>query len=374
MKKLVYADNAATTRLSQKAYERMLPYLLNEYGNASQPYSFARSPKRALKQARETIAECIGALPEEIFFTSCGTESDNWVINGAIKNELPIVTSSIEHHAILRPCEQAEMDGCNIVYLPVSKDGVVSVIEANQNMKSSSGLLSVMFANNEIGTIQPVAELAEVAHKKGWLFHTDAVQAIGHISIDVHRMGIDMLSASAHKFNGPKGVGFLYMKKGLVWPSFIKGGRQEYGFRAGTENVASIVGMATALEENLAQIHLSIERICGLENMLIEKLNALGVAYVHNGSENHIAGNVSLSFPGFNGEAIMHRLDLKGICVSTGSACDSKKTQISHVLKAIGIDNVLAKGTIRVSLGKYNTIEDVNMIVHAIKSILEYRI
>ena len=363
MKKLVYADNAATTRLSQKAYERMLPYLLNEYGNASQPYSFARSPKRALKQARETIAECIGALPEEIFFTSCGTESDNWVINGAIKNELPIVTSSIEHHAILRPCEQAEMDGCNIVYLPVSKDGVVSVIEANQNMKSSSGLLSVMFANNEIGTIQPVAELAEVAHKKGWLFHTDAVQAIGHISIDVHRMGIDMLSASAHKFNGPKGVGFLYMKKGLVWPSFIKGGRQEYGFRAGTENVASIVGMATALEENLAQIHLSIERICGLENMLIEKLNALGVAYVHNGSENHIAGNVSLSFPGFNGEAIMHRLDLKGICVSTGSACDSKKTQISHVLKAIGIDNVLAKGTIRVSLGKYNTIEDVNIVL-----------
>lgn len=374
MKKLVYADNAATTRLSPKAYESMLPYLLNEYGNASQPYSFARSPKRALKQARETIAECIGALPEEIFFTSCGTESDNWVINGAIKNELPIVTSSIEHHAILRPCEQAEMDGCNVVYLPVSKDGVVSVIEANQNMKSSSGLLSVMFANNEIGTIQPVAELAEVAHKKGWVFHTDAVQAIGHISIDVHRMGIDMLSASAHKFNGPKGVGFLYMKKGLVWPSFIKGGRQEYGFRAGTENVASIVGMATALEENLAQIHLSIERICGLENKLIEKLNALGVAYVHNGSENHIAGNVSLSFPGFNGEAIMHRLDLKGICVSTGSACDSKETQISHVLKSIGIDDVLAKGTIRVSLGKYNTIEDVNMIVHAIKSILECRV
>lgn len=374
MKKLVYADNAATTRLSPKAYESMLPYLLNEYGNASQPYSFARSPKRALKQARETIAECIGALPEEILFTSCGTESDNWVINGAIKNELPIVTSSIEHHAILRPCEQAEMDGCNVVYLPVSKDGVVSVIEANQNMKSSSGLLSVMFANNEIGTIQPVAELAKIAHKKGWVFHTDAVQAIGHISIDVHRMGIDMLSASAHKFNGPKGVGFLYMKKGLVWPSFIKGGRQEYGFRAGTENVASIVGMATALEENLAQIHLSIERICGLENKLIEKLNALGVAYVHNGSENHIAGNVSLSFPGFNGEAIMHRLDLKGICVSTGSACDSKETQISHVLKSIGIDDVLAKGTIRVSLGKYNTIDDVNMIVHAIKSILECRV
>lgn len=374
MKKLVYADNAATTRLSPKAYESMLPYFLSEYGNASQPYSFARSPKRALKQARETIAGCIGALPEEILFTSCGTESDNWVVNGAIKNELPIVTSSIEHHAILRPCEQAEKDGFNVVYLPVSKEGVVSIIEANQNMKSSSGLLSIMFANNEIGTIQPVAELAEIAHKKGWVFHTDAVQAIGHISIDVHKMGIDMLSASAHKFNGPKGVGFLYMKKGLVWPSLIKGGSQEYGGRAGTENIASIVGMATALEENITQMNLYIERLRSLENLLIEKLNAFGITYVRNGSEHHIAGNVSLSFPGFDGESIMHRLDLKGICVSTGSACDSKETQISHVLKAISIDDVLAKGTIRVSLGKYNTIEDVNLIVHAIKSILECKI
>lgn len=371
MKKLVYADNAATTRLSQKAYERMLPYLLNEYGNASQPYSFARSPKRALKQARETIAECIGALPEEIFFTSCGTESDNWVVEGAKSNNMPIVTSSIEHHAILRPCEQAFKSGCSIVYLPVSCCGVISVAEAKRMMSLPNGLLSVMFANNEIGTIQPVVELAEAAHEKGWLFHTDAVQAVGHTPISVHSMGIDMLSASAHKFNGPKGIGFLYVRKGIEWPSFIKGGAQEFGCRAGTENIASIVGMATALEENTAQMNQNMEHLRCLENRLIDSLNTSGIKYVRNGSDNHIIGNVSLSFPGFKGETIMHRLDLKGICVSTGSACDSKEMQISHVLKAIGIDNVLAKGTIRVSLGRYNTLEDVDMIVNEIKLILE---
>lgn len=370
MKKLVYADNAATTRLSQKAYERMLPYLLNEYGNASQPYSFARSPKRALKQARETIAECIGALPEEIFFTSCGTESDNWVVEGARKSNMPIVTSSIEHHAILRPCEQAFKDGCNVVYLPVSCDGLISVAEAKRMMSLPNGLLSVMFANNEIGTIQPVAELAEAAHEKGWLFHTDAVQAVGHTPISVHSMGIDMLSASAHKFNGPKGIGFLYLRKGIEWPSFINGGAQEFGFRAGTENIASIVGMATALEENTAQINHNMEHLRCLENRLIDSLNTFGVKYVRNGSDNHIAGNVSLSFPEIGGEALMHRLDLKGIFVSTGSACDSKETQISHVLKAIGIDEVLAKGTVRISLGIYNTTEDVDAIAYGIKSVL----
>lgn len=370
MKKLVYADNAATTRLSEKAYESMLPFLLNDYGNASQLYSFARSPKRALKQAREVIADCIGALPEEIFFTSCGTESDNWVINGAVRKHLPIVTSSIEHHAILRSCEQAEQDGRHVVYLPVSTVGVVSVDEAMQSMKAMEGLLSVMFANNEIGTIQPIAELAEIAHNKGWLFHTDAVQAIGHTPINVHQMGIDMLSASAHKFNGPKGIGFLYIKRGLEWPSLINGGAQESGRRAGTENVASIVGMATALEENVRQLDQNIEKIRCLEQRLVAGLDDIGVCYVRNGAEKHIAGNISLSFSDYEGEALMHRLDLKGVCVSTGSACDSKNTQVSHVLKAIGLDGKLANGTIRISLGKYNTMDDVDYIIKCIKSII----
>lgn len=370
MKRLVYADNAATTRLSEKAYERMLPFLMNEYGNASQLYSFARSPKKALKQARETIAGCIGALPEEIFFTSCGTESDNWVIDGAARQKMPIVTSSIEHHAVLRPCRQAEEDGGSVAYLPVSSEGFVSIGEAELSMRASHGLLSVMFANNEIGTIQPVEELAEAAHKRGWLFHTDAVQAVGHTPIDVHQMEIDMLSASAHKFNGPKGIGFLYLRKGLEWPSLILGGAQELGRRAGTENVASVVGMATALEENVSLMDENVEHLYFLERRLIEGLNEAGVDYVRNGSDNHIAGNVSLSFPGYGGETLMHRLDLKGICVSTGSACDSKETQVSHVLKAIGLDESLAKGTIRISLGKYNTEEDVDCIINSIESIV----
>ena len=370
MKRLVYTDNAATTRLSEKAYESMLPYLLNDYGNASQLYSFARSPRRALKQARDVIAGCIGALPEEIFFTSCGTESDNWVINGAARQQLPIVTSSIEHHAILRPCELAERDGNHVVYLSVSSDGFVSVDEAMQSMKATKGLLSVMFANNEIGTIQAVEKLAEAAHSKGWLFHTDAVQVVGHTPIDVHQMGIDMLSASAHKFNGPKGIGFLYMRKGIEWPSLINGGAQESGRRAGTENVASIVGMSTALEENVSQLNQNIEKIQCLERRLITGLDEAGVGYIRNGAERHVAGNISLSFPGYEGEALMHRLDLKGVCVSTGSACDSKNTQVSHVLKAIGLDLKIAKGTIRISLGKYNTMDDVDYMVDCIKSIV----
>lgn len=366
MKRLVYADNAATTRLSEKAYERMLPFLMNEYGNASQLYSFARSPKKALKQARETIAGCIGALPEEIFFTSCGTESDNWVIDGAVRQKMPIVTSSIEHHAVLRPCRQAEEDGISVAYLPVSTEGVVSVRNAEQRMKDISGLLSVMFANNEIGSVQPVAELAEAAHKRGWVFHTDAVQAVGHTPIDVHQMGIDLLSASAHKFNGPKGVGFLYIRKGLEWPSFMNGGAQESGRRAGTENVASIVGMATALEENTKQLKQNHEYLLLLERLLIKELVTLNVNFMRNGSIEHLAGCISLSFPNMGSETLLHRLDLKGICISSGSACNSKSVQISHVLKAIGLNNSIAKNTIRISLGKHNSIEEVRYIASEI--------
>lgn len=297
-------------------------------------------------------------------------ESDNWVINGAVRQRLPIVTSAIEHHAILRPCEQAEKDGSRVVYLPVSSEGVVSVSEAVRCMDAPQGVLSVMFANNEIGTIQPITELSEVAHNRGWSFHTDAVQTVGHTPINVHKMGIDMFSASAHKFNGPKGIGFLFIRKGIEWPSLINGGAQEFGRRAGTENVASIVGMATALEENVSHMNENVEHLHMLESRLFGGLNEAGVRYVRNGAEKHIVGNVSLSFPGFEGEALLHRLDLKGICVSTGSACDSKNTLISHVLKAIGLDENLAKGTIRISLGKYNTVAEVDYIIDSIKSIV----
>ncbi len=371
MKEYVYADNAATTRLSDKAFESMLPYLQNEYGNASQLYSFARSPKKALKEARQVIANCIGAQPGEIFFTSCGTESDNWVINGAVQQHLPIVTSSIEHHAILRPCESAKRCGCSVSLLPVTKEGIVLSSSVKEVVHSSCGLLSVMYANNEIGTIQPIKELATIAHENGWLMHTDAVQAIGHTRINVRELGVDMLSASAHKFNGPKGIGFLYIKEGVNWPALIKGGAQENGLRAGTENVASIVGMATALEENVISICENESHLAHLEEILISNLSRSGIAFYRNGAENHIKGNVSLSFPNWSGESIMHRLDLKGICVSTGSACDSKETQISHVLKAIGLEEMLAKGTIRISLSKYNTEHDMMKIVQVLVGILK---
>lgn len=371
MKEYVYADNAATTRLSDKAFESMLPYLQNEYGNASQLYSFARSPKKALKEARQVIANCIGAQPSEIFFTSCGTESDNWVINGAVQQHLPIVTSSIEHHAILRPCESAKRCGCSVSLLPVTKEGIVLSSSVKEVVHSSCGLLSVMYANNEIGTIQPIKELATIAHENGWLMHTDAVQAIGHTRINVRELGVDMLSASAHKFNGPKGIGFLYIKEGVNWPALIKGGAQENGLRAGTENVASIVGMATALEENVISICENESHLAHLEEILISNLSRSGIAFYRNGAENHIKGNVSLSFPNWSGESIMHRLDLKGICVSTGSACDSKETQISYVLKAIGLEEMLAKGTIRISLSKYNTEHDMMKIVQVLVGILK---
>ena len=371
MKEYVYADNAATTRLSNKAFESMLPYLQNEYGNASQLYSFARLPKKALKEARQVIANCIGAQPSEIFFTSCGTESDNWVINGAVQQHLPIVTSSIEHHAILRPCESAKRCGCSVSLLPVTKEGIVLSSSVKEVVHSSCGLLSVMYANNEIGTIQPIKELATIAHENGWLMHTDAVQAIGHTRINVRELGVDMLSASAHKFNGPKGIGFLYIKEGINWPALIKGGTQENGLRAGTENVASIVGMATALEENVISICENESYLAHLEEILISNLSRSGIAFYRNGAENHIKGNVSLSFPNRSGESIMHRLDLKGICVSTGSACDSKETQISHVLKAIGLEEMLAKGTIRISLSKYNTEHDMMKIVQVLVGILK---
>ena len=371
MKEYVYADNAATTRLSNKAFESMLPYLQNEYGNASQLYSFARLPKKALKEARQVIANCIGAQPSEIFFTSCGTESDNWVINGAVQQHLPIVTSSIEHHAILRPCESAKRCGCSVSLLPVTKEGIVLSSSVKEVVHSSCGLLSVMYANNEIGTIQPIKELATIAHENGWLMHTDAVQAIGHTRINVRELGVDMLSASAHKFNGPKGIGFLYIKEGVNWPALIKGGTQENGLRAGTENVASIVGMATALEENVISICENESHLAHLEKILISNLSRSGIAFYRNGAENHIKGNVSLSFPNRSGESIMHRLDLKGICVSTGSACDSKETQISHVLKAIGLEEMLAKGTIRISLSKYNTEYDMMKIVQVLVGILK---
>lgn len=365
-KRYIYADNAATSSLSPKAYKAMVPFFFDEYGNASQPYAFARRPKKALQEARAMIADCIGALPEEIFFTSCGTESNNWVVQGAFRKDMHIVTSAIEHHSILRPCSLG-----NSMIVPVDGDGIVLRDDFCKALKTDvCGLVSFMFANNEIGTIEPVGELADVAHHNGWLFHTDAVQAVGHTAINVHEIGVDMLSSSAHKFNGPKGIGFLYKRRGLEWPSLLLGGAQESGNRAGTENVALIVGMAVALQENIDSLQKNIIHIRNLEEQLLHGLEEKNISFHRNGSPNHIVGNISLSFPNEDGEAILHRMDLMGINVSTGSACNSKEMKISHVLEAINLEERLAKGTIRISLGHMNTAEDIDKIVICLNKIL----
>lgn len=374
MKQLIYADNAATTQLDSDAFEAMKPYLLSEYGNASQPYSFSRTAKKALKESREIIAHCIGAAPEEIFFTSGGTESDNWAIKGSAFSDADkraTLTSMIEHHAILRACESIERLGYPVAYLPVDSTGTVQPGLLSEWITDRTRLVSIMLANNEIGSVQDIATLSEIAHSHNALFHTDAVQAVGHLDIDVNALGVDMLSASAHKFNGPKGIGFLYIRKGTILDPYASGGGQEFGMRAGTENIASIVGMAAALKKNCELLHSTRDHLIFLEQKLIATLDACGVEFRRNGSQIRIPGNVSLSFPGWGGEALLHRLDLMGICVSTGSACDSKNTQISHVLQAIGLEERYAKGTIRVSLGKNNTTNDVDSIARALIKILK---
>jgi cysteine desulfurase len=374
LKQFIYADNAATTQLDIDAFNAMKTYLLSEYGNASQPYSFAKTAKKALKESREIIAQCIGANPEEIYFTSGGTESNNWAIKGSAFADFEkraTITSVIEHHAVLRACADIERLGYPVVYLPVDSVGNVQAQMLSESITCKTRLVSVMMANNEIGTIQDISALAEIAHSHGAVFHTDAVQAVGHIPIDVGALGVDMLSASAHKFNGPKGIGFLYIRKGTELSAYISGGGQESNMRAGTENIASIVGMAIALDKNIKTIDETTKHLIMLENQLINALYANHVDFIRNGSESHIPGNISLSFPGYDGEALLHRLDLLGIFVSTGSACDSNNTQISHVLKAIGLEEKYAKGTIRISLGRNNTEEDVTAIATAITSILK---
>ncbi len=380
MRQIIYADNAATTKLDSDAFEAMKPYLLDEYGNPSQPYFFSKKPKMAVKKARETIAECIGAEPSQIFFTSGGTESDNWAIKcyGCSPGDVRvIVTSAIEHHAVLNACKNLERLH-SIVYLPVDKNGLVSPLELEKALDWSNKPVcscmtffsSVMLANNEIGTIQPIKELAEAAHRRGACFHTDAVQAIGHIPINVKELGVDLLSASAHKFNGPKGVGFLYDSGRHIYPH-NDGGSQEDGRRAGTENVAGIVGMAVALKKNCDALEKNQQHLTLLENHLLTRLSLSNLDYVRNGAETHLPGLLSLSFNKCDGEMLLHRLDLMGICVSTGAACDTKKTQVSHVLKAIGLEDRYARGTIRISLGKDNTIEDCDTIVDGLVKILK---
>jgi len=371
---VIYADNAATTKLDPDAFEAMKPYLLQEYGNASQPYSFARNPKKAIAKAREVVASCIGSDPDEIYFTSGGTESDNWALKSALFSKDTkrhgVITSKIEHHAILNTCRTLEQFQVPVSYLDVDENGVVLPETLQRMISDSTYLVSVMLGNNEIGTIEPVQELCEIAHANGALFHTDAVQAVGHIPIDVKKLGVDMLSSSAHKFNGMKGSGFLYIRRGVDLHPFMDGGAQEKRKRAGTENVAAIVAMATALKKNCERMAETAEQLRNIEDHFLQRLQTAGLDFIRNGSENHLPGNVNISIRNAEGEMLLHRLDLKGICISTGSACDSVNTQVSHVIQAIHVPQEYAEGTIRITFGADNTLDDADAIADALLKIL----
>lgn len=373
----IYADNAATTKLDIDAFEAMKQYLLEDYANPSGAYSFSKNANLALKEARRTIAECINAEPEQIVFTSGGTESNNHAIKHFTvpSDNCHIVTSAIEHHSVLNACENS---GFERFIIPVDKFGMVSANELESVLgrcrpaiaPCDSTLVTIMTANNEIGTIQHIKELSDIAHRYGAFFHTDAVQAVGHIPIDVKAMGIDMLSASAHKFNGPKGIGFLYSKNDLL-QIFHHGGAQEFGMRAGTENVPAIVGMAIALKKSVEEMKHNTEHLYHLTEVFLTALNNANVDYMLNGHlTERLPGNINISFKGRSGEGLMHMLDLKGICISTGSACDSVNQQASHVIKAIRIPENYSKGTIRVTFGKYNTEEEANNIANTLIKII----
>jgi len=357
MKHFIYADNAATTKIDEDALKAMLPWLQDEYGNASQPYSFARNVRKAIAEAREATAQCIGCLPEEIYFTSSGTESDNWAVKGLLErgDTRKTVTSQIEHHAILNACAAIERLGFPVEYLPVDRQGVLMPETLRNAMTTHhTKLVSVMMANNETGVIEPISDLAAIAHEHNALFHTDAVQAVGHIPVDVRSMGVDMLSASGHKFNGPKGIGFLYIRKGTKIYPFMDGGAQESGLRAGTENIAGIVGMAAALKKNCAELTRTALRLQNMKRAFLDVLKCESIDFILNGSDKSLPGHINISIKDASGEMLLHRLDLKGICISTGSACDSVNTRLSHVIKATSVPAEYAEGTIRISFGRDN--------------------
>ena len=364
-KRFVYADNAATTSVSQSVIDAMMPYLTENYGNASSIYSIARISKRAIEAARAKVAAALGAEPREIFFTSCGTESDNWAIKGAAlrlaaKGKKHIITTNFEHHAVLHTCEYLEKHGFEVTYLPVDSMGLVSAEQVAAAIRPDTALVTVMYANNEIGTIQPISEIGAVCREKGVWFHTDAVQAVGNVPINVKEQNIDMLSLSGHKIHAPKGIGAMYVRKGIILDNFVHGGGQESGKRGGTENTAFIVGLGQAIEDAVNTLEERTERLTRLRNRLIEGMLRIPASRLNGDLVKRLPGNANVSFEAVEGEALLLRLDLKGICGSSGSACTSGSLDPSHVLLAIGLPHEIAHGSLRLSLGDNSTDEDVD--------------
>ena len=376
MIKRVYADNAATTKLSERAFEAMKPYLTEIYGNPSSLYTEGVEARRAVDKAREDIAKCLNAQPNEIFFLSGGSEADNWAIKGAAelgekKGKKHIISSKFEHHAVLHTLEYLEKHGFEVTLLDVHEDGLVRPEELEAAIREDTALITIMYANNEIGTIQPIKELAAIAKKHGIIFHTDAVQAVGTIPVDVKELGVDMLSLSSHKFHGPKGVGALYVRKGIRLPNLVHGGAQERGLRAGTENLAGVVGMAEALKESVEVMDERNKRLVKMRDRLIDNLLKIDRSRVNGDRVHRLPGNVNMCFQGIEGESLLLSLDLKGVAASSGSACTSGSLDPSHVLLSIGLPHEVAHGSIRMTFSTENTEEDIDYILAELPPIVE---
>lgn len=375
-KRIVYADNAATTAVSPAVLDAMLPFYKEVYGNPSSLYTIGAAAKRPLEEAREKVAACLGAQPGEIFFTSCGSESDNWAIKGTAhrmkaRGKTHIITSKFEHHAVLHTCMALEKEGFTVTYLDVHENGIVRPEEVEAAITESTALVTIMYANNEIGTIQPIAEIGAVCKKHGVLFHTDAVQAVGHVAIDVKAQNIDMLSLSGHKLHAPKGVGALYVRRGVALPNYLDGGAQERGHRAGTENVAGIVGLSVAMQEACAKMETENARLRRMQDRLIDGLSKIERSRLNGDRTQRLPGNVSFCFEGIEGESLLLMLDLKGVAASSGSACTSGSLDPSHVLLAIGLPHEIAHGSLRLSFSDMSDESDIDYILEVLPPIVE---
>lgn len=373
---IIYFDNAATTRVKEEVLNEMLPYFCEEYGNPSAMYTIGRSAKRAVEEARIKVAKLIGAEKNEIYFTSGGSESDNTAIKGIayrnIKKGNHIITSKIEHPAILETCKELEKQGFEVTYLNVNKEGEIDIQELKQSIKQETILISIMFANNEIGTIQPIEEISKIAKQNNIIFHTDAVQAIGNVPINVKTMGIDMLSMSGHKIYGPKGIGVLYVRDEVEFNKLINGGHQEKNKRAGTENTASIVGLGKACEIASKNLEYYINKIQKLRDYFISGVSSrIPEIRINGGMTNRLPGNINISFKNMDSSALLFELDKKGICVSSGSACSAGRTEPSHVIKAIGVPPEYERGAIRVTIGDFNTKAQVDYLVDNLAEIVK---
>ena len=372
MDKFIYLDNAATTRTAPEVVNAMIPYFSEHYGNASSIYRLGTESKRAIMQSREVIAKSLNADPLEIYFTAGGTEADNWALIAAAESGKGrgrhIITSKIEHHAVLHTCQYLEKRGYEKTYIDVDEKGIIRLEDLKKAVRKDTILISVMFANNEIGTIQPIKQIGEIAKENGILFHTDAVQAYGHLAIDVEELNIDLLSASGHKLYGPKGIGFLYIRKGVKIRSFIHGGAQERKRRAGTENVPGIAGLGMAAKLAFSQMEERAGKVQKLRDYLIERIgNEIPYCRLNGDRERRLPNNVNFSFQFIEGESLLIMLDMKGICASSGSACTSGSLDPSHVLLAIGLPHEIAHGSLRLTLSEENTIEELDETVEAIK-------